>query len=217
VKQRSVEDSAITHDLHANRLFRAAIAQIERFEVAKTVMQLMGGRALILGGAKCLDEDLAALEAMVGPWRGVTLAVNRAALRYPDRTDHWVCMHADEIPASLAQWPARLPRPLIWTREGQPYAQNADLVAPHWKGTSGLLAVSVAFVLGAEKIVLCGVPMDSQPHFDDAEPWHACATFWRDWTAKLREMRGRVTSMSGRTEEWLGRPDPEWLGLEAIA
>lgn len=85
-------------------------------------------------------------------------------------------------------------------------------------GTSGLGAVLVAIGLGYERIVLCGLPLDDGPH-NGEPPWRRTKfasseaagptgggvnSHWK--RARDLAFEGKVTSMSGRTKEWLGAP-----------
>ena len=176
--------------------------------------------ALILASADCLPADLRDFVEILGGrrWAHVVIAVGAAGVFYGGRIDHWVVLHADELP-DLRELRARHGGRyrnadyVTWTREGQPYAANADRTAPHWKGSSGLLAVSVAFTLGAERIVLCGLPLDARPHLGSKDPWHASANFRKDWLIRRALLSPRIRSMNGWTEETFGRPTEEWLGL----
>jgi hypothetical protein len=124
-------------------------------------------------------------------------------------------LHAENFPVWIGRRSAIQIRPgyVTWTREGQPFAANADRLAEHWKGSSGLLAVSVAFTLGATRIVLCGLPLDARPHLGSKDAWHASANFRADWLIRRALLSPRVRSMNGWTEETFGRPTEEWLGL----
>lgn len=176
--------------------------------------------AMVLGSASCLHEDVRALETIVGgSWPGIVVAVNRAALAYKGRIDHWVSLHGDD----LVKW-QKLRKGntdyTTWSGTHSPHKDLADRIAPHWRGSSGLLAVSVCFVLEIPRIVLCGVPIDNRGHVSTGQlphienrPWrfaHACE---RDWHAKYQLIRNRVRSMNGFTGRLLGRPTAEWLGI----
>ena len=168
--------------------------------------------ALVLGSGACLWDDLRAL----GSWGDIVLAVNEAAVAYPHRLDCFVTLHPEKLPK--------------WTEERITRGGNADFetwtgmhkqdLAQHaiggWtNGSSGMLAVGVALEKGATRVVLCGVPMNPEPHFWDPKPWPACATHRKPWTDRLAKMQGRVFSMSGWTRELLG--GPPWLDLQEAA
>ena len=77
-------------------------------------------------------------------------------------------------------------------------------------GTSGLFACFVGLLLGYTRIVLAGIPCDNTPHYFDPLPYggkldrESPAALWL-W-ARDHVFHGRVTSLSGRTRDWLGAP-----------
>jgi len=173
--------------------------------------------ALILASADCLRTDLRDFaELLAGrPWPRIVIAVGIAGIVYTGRIDHWAMLHAQNFPEFRKQRRGNSDY-VSWTREGQKYAANADRLAEHWKGSSGLLAVSVAFTLGATRIVLCGLPLDARPHLGSKDAWHASANFRADWRIRRAMLSPRVRSMNGWTEETFGRPTEEWLGLQSV-
>lgn len=165
--------------------------------------------ALVLGGASCLQADLDA----IGPWSGIVIATNDAGTIYPHRIDHWASLH----PEKLGTW-----RLLRWANKG-----NGDYTTwTHWhkcelaeraiegwtNGSSGLLAVGVAFELGIERVVLAGVPMDARPHYFDRTSWLSCMTHQPHWESRGELLIGRVFSPSGWTREFLGAPPADLIG-----
>lgn len=211
-------------------------------------------RAAILGGADCVWEDFRRLEDMVGGhWAYTTIAVNDAACHVPPwRCECGRCQEAwdtDLGPRTLDAIVTLHPEKLYdvdpesgdggrWLERRrknghddgcQLWANRAkDLVhhvIKHWGGgSSGLLAVAVAYEMGADQVVLCGVPMTERPHFPESEEhdgegdWVHADSHWRAWKRKLRRddhrsryLQENVRSMSGRTREVLGAPDFSWL------
>ena len=94
--------------------------------------------------------------------------------------------------------------------------KGAKWIWPHggW-GTSGLGACIVAIGLGYSEIVICGMPLDNGPH-NGEPPWRKCRfetaeaadqvngnppMHWQN--AMELAFDGKVTSMSGRTRQWL--------------
>lgn len=159
----------------------------------------------MLGSADCLWADLDAL----GAWDGVVIAVNKAAVLYPGRVDHWATLH----PENYANWKAeRAARGgnvdmRTWARLHASMYGVTDRFHGWGGGTSGLFAVSVALLgLRAENVILCGMPLEDRPHIDHDDPWPQAVTYHEFWRARLDEMRGRVFSMSGWTREILGEP-----------
>jgi hypothetical protein len=182
--------------------------------------------ALILGGAECLWDDLHAfLVACHAPagliLRGATLiATNLAGVHYPEEVPHWVTRHPENWvglpqgePGWLAQRAAKFPgwRPSV--RWSNVYlAGIVDRVVKPWGGSSGLLAVTVAIAhLNADRVVLCGMPMDKRGHFDRQDEWKSATTFQGEWKKALPRMGDRVRSLSGWTRSVHGAPTEAWV------
>jgi hypothetical protein len=194
-------------------------------------------RAIILGGAESVWDDVDALEELWGrrPWDGITIAVNDIACHRPRRRsdwiildegfsiDHWCTLH----PEKLADWMALRDRNGLpagyrtWSHKREPYhsirgREFIDHTLPIKRETlsSGLFACYVAKELGVEGY-LCGIPMTSTPHFAGSREheagvaWVSAAPFWDAWLAAFaRGELSHIRSMSGRTRELLGAPTP---------
>lgn len=171
------------------------------------------GAILIMGGARCLWDDLAAL----GDWPHDRMAVNDIGSHWRDTLRHWVTLH----PTYLPGW--------MHYRHGHNYGNQGHVfthtiagrdgdqhVQHKWPildigGSSGLFGVFTALLMGYERVVLAGMPMDGQPHYFDP-PWSEGAGLeggaeeivWREQAGRTFE--GRVKSLSGRTRDWLGAP-----------
>jgi hypothetical protein len=167
------------------------------------------GQLLILGGGANVWEDF----AKVRPWGGEIMAVNDVGQYLQEPLRHWVTLHPEFMPG----W--------RYFREKHLYSAGYDLTCHSRKsvagidiawaiqnigGTSGLFACFVALMLGYERVVLAGIPMDNTQHFFDP-PWYrhdlgdrANEIVWRE--NRDRIFCGRVKSLSGRTMKWLGAP-----------
>lgn len=176
-----------------------------------------------MGGAQCVWGDLKALEAMIGrAWPGWIVAANDVG-SHLSVLHHWVTLH----PEKMRKWEKDRRdngHPTEYIRWGRRIHPDLDLQAKSWGGgSSGLLAVAVAVdKLGAERVVLCGTPLNRTPHFDEStvhptgKTWSSANSHWRVWTkdtVKAR-LKDRVRSMSGRTRDLLGEPTAEWLNLD---
>lgn len=185
--------------------------------------------ALVLGGADCLFDDLAALAQLLGtpmtadqarqgvPWPGVVLAVNEAAIHYGGRIDHWCSLH----PNKFGKWKSERGAwngapPVTWAHGDPAVAQYADRQA-HLEvgGSSGLFAgwEVATLALGCDAVVYCGTPMDKRPHIGRAGDWAHFSGFRANWellhaAGKLAHMR----SLSGWSRDLVGAPTSEWLG-----
>lgn len=88
-------------------------------------------------------------------------------------------------------------------------------------GSSGLFAVKIAIEDGYDRLVLAGMPMTKDPHFSRRDqfgkpvPWKQRDSFLRGWEVARSHYKDKTRSISGGwTEETLGRPTLEWLGLD---
>lgn len=162
-------------------------------------------RALILGGADCLWCDLGALEV----WKpDVVIATNDAIAAYPDRIDHAVTLHPEKLVRwRMERWKNRGNGDYeTWSRPDTP--DGVDRTLSGWSsGSSGMLAVGVALSVGADSVVLAGVPMQAgAAHFFDPSPWNDVWHHREAWEKRADELRGRVWSLSGWTRDLLGAP-----------
>lgn len=171
------------------------------------------GPVLIMGGGRCLWDDLARIDAA---WSGQRLAVNDIAGHYHGTIEHAATLHPEYMPGWLAY------------RDGHNYGNrghvytHSDKARPGiqfaWSGldtvggTSGLFACLIALLMGYERIVLAGVPMDNGGHYFDppgmASP-HPLDdrpnTLAWEW-ARDNVFEGRVRSLAGNTRFLLGEP-----------
>jgi hypothetical protein len=171
--------------------------------------------AAILGGARCVWEDLEALTALRAP--DFIIATNDAGAHYAGRVDHWATLHYEKLPTWTAERALRgyPPAERIWvhTKAVGPVAGNSlhDRLED-WGGSSGLFAVQVALALGAARVALCGVPLEvNEGHFFDPGRWSWAVRYRSGWINHRAEIAGPVRSMSGWTAEYLGKPDEVWL------
>ena len=184
--------------------------------------------AAILAGAACVWDDWhALLELAGGTWPGIVIAVNDAGWAcgrepYPEsyagRIDHWMTLE----PKKLAAWTRWRKKNggntdyLTWSYRTEPYVNVA--VNDHWGGSSSGFATHTALTrLRMDRVALCGVPLTPTEHFNRPRAWTPADHFLEQWEAKAGILRPRVRSMSGRTRDLLGAPDPEWLGVEVAA
>lgn len=168
------------------------------------------GPLLILGGGATVWEDF----ARVRPWPGEIMAINDVGQFLHDPLRHWVTLHPEFMPG----W--------RYYREKHLFGAGYDLTVHSHKlktgvdkvwaiqnvgGSSGLLGTAIGLMLGYERVVLAGMPMDNTRHFFDP-PWYrhdslgdrANEIVWKE--ARERYFAGRVKSLSGRTRDWLGEP-----------
>lgn len=177
--------------------------------------------ALILGGGSTVWDEVLEWEAIYGrQWDGLVIAANDVGSHWPRYLDHWVTLH----PNRLESWAGLRTAhgfPTGWETWGRRSKMSDHQIQPWAGGASGMLAIQVASVLGVRRAVLCGIPMDTTPHFPESvihkstDKWMAVAGHWRAWVRHLDKIKGWVRSMSGRTMEVLdGKPTAEWLAEE---
>lgn len=182
-------------------------------------------RAVVIGGAACVWQDLAAAEKLAD--FDVVIAVNDAGAEFPGIVDYWITLHPEHFPRWLERRrSAGRPEPLETVAHegnsgvGRRNGFATSILWPYtWPGSSGLFAVEFALKrLRADRIVLCGVPMDTRGHFagalmhpDPNGPWIGAKGFWPAWEAAHEHIRDHVRSMSGRTRDLLGEPTRHWL------
>ena len=177
---------------------------------------------LILGGADCLHDDLAAYG---GPVDGVVTA-NDALAEWSGDVDAAVSLHPQYFEqkgwlANRAEKGLTPPKRIFGHIEGERVIGARGINVPGLEyteyrfpgqdksGSSGLFAAKVALIdMGFDRIILCGVPMTTTPHFWDAkkEPWKSADGFRGGWLAVSDEHRARMASMSGWTRILLGGP-----------
>ena len=165
------------------------------------------GPLLILGGARCVWDDY----AKVRPWPHDLMVINDLGSTLHDPFQHWVTLHGNYA----ADWKRYRLRHgghkeyLFHSKSGAPHTDVVWNFA-HSGSVSGLFACFIALLLGYDRIILAGCPQDGQGHYFDP-PWEQHKDFSRasnegPWTKALPILAGKVTSLSGRTREWLGSP-----------
>jgi hypothetical protein len=184
----------------------------------------MASRALCVGSAACVGDDLAAAAALgVSQADGWTvIACNHMARDWPRAFDHWVTFHPELLPRWTADRQAQ-GRPTcasLWTVDNRVVPGGFMMPvqrAANWGGSSGLLMATVALLLGADKIVLAGVPLDyEQGHYDSPDKaWREAGSYRKGWTSHQDDLVN-VRSLSGWTAGLLGTPTREWLAAAPV-
>lgn len=168
------------------------------------------GGAVLIGGGRCVWDDLAHVQGFAG----ARACVNDIVMHYAGRVEHLITLHPEYAPGWL-KW--RLGhcmgeghRPRVHSNKGGP---EVDDIWPGAVvgGTSGLAGAYILLMLGYAPIVLAGIPMDGTGHYFDP-PYRGSPEFVEDhvtitWAQGLDIFAGRVTSLSGNTRKWLGAPD----------
>lgn len=187
--------------------------------------------ALVIGGAECVWEDIAAAQAI--DYQAV-IACNDIGAEWPGELDAWVSLHPRSFDSG-PNWRKRRAdngHPPAKRYFGHPPAFKGNRregskletfvtatpydFAGEKSGSSGLYAAKVALVdLGFDRVVLAGVPMTPTPHFNEKRNWTkpnasgktSAHGFRNSWLAVPEEYRARMRSMSGWTAILLGKPE----------
>ncbi len=125
-------------------------------------------------------------------------------------------LHVDKLPMWLKSRTDKNMEPLeaVWictTEKNRPGAQYATYITEDVGGSVGLFLTRIATREYGLKVILCGVPMDSRKHFVRGRPWNDVLTFEHRWNPHIQSLRASVRSFSGKTKEWFGEPDINFI------
>lgn len=173
-------------------------------------------KVMVLGCAACVYEDAEKALELFTP--DLIVAVNHIGTVYP-KVDHWASCHIDLFPQWVLERASNdLPAAQLWTNETKipnlSPAQKAMSIkgAPYCDTSSGGLGIDVAvFGLKADKVVVCGVPLENGPHFYEGEQFTWQDPYRYKWTHNMNKWGDKVRSLSGWTRTQLSYPTPEWL------
>lgn len=175
------------------------------------------GNVVVCGDAACIWGDLEKFGCRVA--NGVAkdgwdfFTVNRAVETFPGKVEHCYSNNGYLLAKFIAVRRQEYAHEFGPPNRSHAATMGAEYTWP-WSchGTSGLGAILTAIGLGYRKIVLCGMPLDEGRH-NGEPPWRRCrfTTEVPDddphWGRAMHlAFEGKVTSMSGRTRQWLGLP-----------
>jgi len=177
-------------------------------------------RAVVLGTAPSMWDDLAAADELMTGMEWEVIAVNEAGILYEKPFALWFSIHGFK----LVKW-VRKRGELGLDMNFKAYGNFADPEKsedvirwnhPNGGGSSGLFAVLGALELGYDQLILCGVTMDGKKKHDPTAGQLIDATCPYDsyrpgWYKVQAQIKDKVRSMSGWTAEFLGKPTREWL------
>lgn len=171
---------------------------------------LRGQPAVICGNGRGVFEELNKTMRLLGESTPVVFGVNDVGMYLP-RMDHWVSLHYDNLRAwKTVRW--LTPREQEKVRY---HSVDGDQASFIWTGLnplfalSGYFAMQIAYLMGADLIVLCGCPGDSTPRFfdDGLGLDYGRDGLWEQVAQechRVPELKERVRSMSGRTRDFFG-------------
>jgi hypothetical protein len=170
--------------------------------------------AIVLGGATSVWSELAAARQLAP--EHIVIGTNHAARDFDGPLHSFVSMHAEILGKWIAERRAKgfSDALNLWSAEhrgGGADIHNLKRIR-NVGGSSGLLAVRVAIEIGADKIILCGVPMcQNGRHYDRSMKWQEAAQYLPAWHTQLPRLKDKVRSFSGETFKMFGAPTREWL------
>lgn len=184
--------------------------------VSSLIGTLRGRSAVVCGAAETVFQDMRILEKLHDP---VIFAVNDVGMFLP-KVDHFVSLHSDNIPAwKTVRWLHAKDREYTkyHAPDSRPYVDFVwDRLTPVF-ALSGYFAMQIAYIMGAELIILCGCTGDETRRFFDFNPRdnffygadiNGSGKGIREQLEKemgrLPAFKMRVKSMSGWTREFFG-------------
>ncbi len=178
---------------------------------------LDGRGAVICGNGAGVFEELALAQAALG--NPVIFAVNDVGMFLP-HVDHWASLHTDNLGAWKAvRWLncKSVAKTVYHGVDTRPHVDYVwDRLSPQM-ALSGYFAMQMAFIMGAERIVLCGCPGEQRPRFFESSPRADFGYGGHDSHGdqgirqqieqemkRLPEFKQAVRSMSGWTQSFFG-------------
>lgn len=187
--------------------------------VARLLDSLAGRVAAICGNADTVFDELQQVRTMFSYEKLVVFGVNDVGM-YIDRLDHWVTLHY----SNLKVWKAVRWAEGRGTHETHYHSiVEGPEVEYAWQGLnpnfplSGYFAAQVAYLMGADQIILCGCPGSPARRFFEAElrqdfgygggPSVSDVNIRQQFVGEMNRVpnfKDRLRSMSGWTREYLG-------------
>lgn len=171
----------------------------------------MKDRAIVMGIAPCLEEDLSKVaNHELYDFMGIGLDCSDRVLF---DVQHFATYHTNEF-TELKERRKRAGGNIDYVTHShqKPADRIWPLVAPSpYSGSSSFLGTQALVGMGYTKIILCGCPMQGPNQTGKKERYD---NFFKGWEKYAISMFGnKVKSMSGKTMQLLGYPSKEWLSL----
>jgi hypothetical protein len=186
-----------------------------------------GKNLAVCGDGHCLWSDLEALGCRSDENSGSIakpgwdfMTVNMAGSKFPGIVEHWFSNDGNLVDLFRSVRRAEYPRSFEVRNSHGIHVEPGQWVSPHpnawqwpWpgRGTSGLGAVLTGIGLGYDRIVICGIPLNNQPH-NGEPPWRRTnfTNEVRDdvkhWLRVAEHFGDRIRAMSGQPRDWFGHP-----------
>lgn len=180
--------------------------------VGELIGTLKGRVALVAGsGEGVFVEMRTAISMLHEP--PVIFACNDVGMFLP-HVDHYVSLHAQNLGAwKQVRWlhPRERDNTKYHSVESYPYLDYVWQQLTPCFALSGYFAMQIAYIMDADRIILCGCPGDATRRFCDLFP-RKDFTYAADGVRiqlehemkRLPDFKKRVCSMSGWTEEYFG-------------
>lgn len=187
-----------------------------------------GKQVIILGDAACVWDDLARFGCVDRQGRGKVwksgwhfCAINKMVETFPGDLEHAYSNNPNDLNTFIAARRPEYRREFNMPQETHSITKGVKWTWP-WggHGSSGLGALLTMLACGYDHVVLAGLPLDNSAH-NGEPPWRTtcfesseCAGpigggmdgHWK--TAKETACEDKVRSLSGRTRDWFGAPNP---------
>ncbi len=174
---------------------------------------------IITGSAPCTMDDLTKAQAIIGDRPADYMAIGMDAVDlyvYP-QLDYVATFHPADIPkiyekreAAHGNTDFQIVLHVADSEGSQKKTPGGHIHVLKWwnpSGSSSLLGVQAGLeVLGYDKIIMCGCPLEGGNLKGDKYD-----QFRKGWEARTKEIAGKVKSMSGWTRDLTGEPTEEWL------
>lgn len=172
------------------------------------------GDLLIVGTGRCLWQDVLGV-----PETPNVMTVNDAIMYWPGVIKH---SYSNDV-EQLVHWAEGRRKPLVQLygaggKLHSCFARSHLSNVNHWpvpgQGSSGLVAIFVALMLGFDNITVAGLPFDNSGHFYDPPESHNLRRdhYWSNFLNETPDrlikrslplFRGKVRAISGRLKEAL--------------
>lgn len=187
--------------------------------VEELIDSIKGKVAIVAGSAHGVFDEVDFLRRSYTYDEVLVFAVNDVGM-FLERVDHWVSQHGDQLPYWQAvRWLHAKGEEVKYHSgefDNEPINYTWHHINPSF-ALSGYFAAQIAYIMGAERIILCGCPgskskrfFESNPRLDNVygsyeeSPGNIIRDQFIKEMERLPDFKSRMRSMSGWTKEFLG-------------